>query len=533
VVGLCLGLSNLVAFITLARRAREPGPEQRGWRLLALSLLGVLVSNVVLLFTPSPLVRVSPAESIFFGLQQIIACLQAWALLSWPFRATARTMQRTLNLIGSLIFGGSLFLMVWTAALFQELDHGQWPIYVRMMGLALRLALVGGVTTYFLADDPRRIRGPAGWLLAAALGFVAFILILRPNLYDGHGVMQPSPLFGIVLSAPLGFTAAAWFRAPVEVPENGPRLRFPMVDGLLYLPFVAVGAILIASALRHPDHLLAPLLGFMAVSALLLVRQFLLLRIVRSANERLEERVLDRTRSLEDLQKIMLRTERLNSIGVLGAGLTHDLNNALMGLRATAEVARLRLEEGQPTSACELDRILVAADQSTTLTGRLMAFARQEEDALGPLDLAEEVANLEGLLRMMLTRDLALKVELDRHPVLVHGSRTQIEQILVNLVGNAKDASPQGGLIRIRLWVEPQAIPPSACLEVSDLGEGMAADLQARIFEPFFTTKAAGRGTGLGLASVKHLMEGAGGSIRVESEPGQGSRFILQFILIA
>jgi signal transduction histidine kinase len=528
-----LGIGNLATFIILVGRARESGPEQRGWRLLTLSFLGVMTSNVVLLFTPSPLIWLSPAELIYFGLQLFIAFMQAWALLSWPLRATARTMQRVMNLLGCLIFGGSLFLLVGTLALFQELNHGPSPVYIRMMGLALRVALVGGVTSYILADDPRRVRGPIGWFFAAAVGIVTIIVLVRPYLYDQNALLQPSPLFGIVLLGPLTFAAAAWFRSPVEVPPGEPRLRFPMVDGLLYLPFVAVGAMLIVSALHHQDHLLLPLLGFMGISGLLLARQFLLVRVVRSANERLEERVQDRTRSLEELQKIMLRTERLNSIGVLGAGLTHDLNNALMGIRGSTELARLRLEEGQATTACDLDRILVAADQSATLTGRLMAFARQEEDALGPLDLAGEVSNLEGILRMMLTRNISLKFELGEQPVLVQGSKTQVEQILVNLVGNAKDAMPEGGFIRLKLWTEPHTLPPTACLEVSDTGEGIAADILAKIFDPFFTTKTLGKGTGLGLASVKHLMEDAGGSIQVESEPDHGSRFILRFLLIA
>lgn len=250
-------------------------------------------SNVVLLFTSSLLTRVSPAEVLFFSLQLVIALFQAWAFLSWPFRSTARTTQRVMNLLGCLIFSGSLFLVLWTTALFQELDHGQWPIYVRMMGLALRVAVVGGVTTYILADDPRRMRGPMGWFFVAAVALVSIIAAVRPFLYDLNAQIQPSALFGLVLIAPLAFGTAAWLHAPVEVSVDERRLAFPLVDALLYLPFVAAGGALIASALRHPNHLLAPLVGYMAISALLLARQFPLLRVVRSPNERLEERVLE------------------------------------------------------------------------------------------------------------------------------------------------------------------------------------------------------------------------------------------------
>lgn len=532
VLSVVLGLSNVVAFILLIRRARQVGPEQRGWRILTLSFLGVMASNAALFMSSNTLDGPTPAERIFVGLQPLIAVLQAWALLSWPFRAPERRSQRLMSLLGCAIFGGSLFLVLWSTALYQELDHGQWPVFIRMMGLAVRVAIVGGAATYILADDPRRIRGPVGLIFVAAVAILALIVLVRPYMYDQNATMLGTPLLGIVLSAPLAFGLAAWLGIPVEVTADEPRLRYPVVEGLLYLPFVAVGGVLILSALHHRDDQLAPLVGFLAVSALLLARQFLLIREVRKANERLEERVLARTRSLEELQKVMLRTERLNSIGAMGAGLAHDLNNALAGIRATAELARMRVEEGRAPATSDLDRILVAADQSATLTARLMAFARQEEEVLGPLDLVAEVSNLEGVLRMMLSRSVALKLDLGADPVWVHGSRNQLEQVLVNLVGNARDALPQGGVISVKVRVEPKSEPPRACLEVGDTGIGMPPEILERIFQPFFTTKAPGKGTGLGLASVRHLVEEAGGSIQVASQPGQGTRFTLSFLLI-
>jgi len=530
-ISLGLGTVNLAAFPLLLRRALERGPEQKGWRLLTLSFLGVVASNAALLVSPAQLNTVSVAEGIFVGLQPFIALLQGAALLSWPFREPARTSHRIMSLLGCLIFGGSLFLVLWSTALYRELDHGQWPVYFRMMGLAVRVALVGGAATYILADDPRRIRGPVGWIFAAAVGVVAIILLVRPFLYDQHAVMQASPFFGLVLSGPLAFASAAWVRTPAEVPIDEPRLRYPMVEGLIYLPFMAVGILLMLSALHRQDHLLAPLSGFMAVSALLLIRQFLLLREVRRSNERLEERVLQRTRSLEELQHVVLRTERLNSIGVLGAGLTHDLNNALASIRATAEITRLKMETGEPADTTDLDRIIVAADQSATLTGRLMAFARQEDEIHQDLDLAAEVSSLEAILRMLLNRQTTLSLNLGYEAVPIRGSRTQIEQILVNLVGNARDAMPTGGAIRVDVAADRGSDPPMARLRVKDEGQGMSPETLSRLFQPFFTTKAPGKGTGLGLASVRLLVEEAQGTIQVESEPGRGTCFTLSFPL--
>jgi two-component system cell cycle sensor histidine kinase/response regulator CckA len=102
----------------------------------------------------------------------------------------------------------------------------------------------------------------------------------------------------------------------------------------------------------------------------------------------------------------------------------------------------------------------------------------------------------------------------------------------VNLVGNARDAMPEGGIISLKIRVESKAVPPVVSLEISDTGSGMTPDIQARIFQPFFTTKAHGKGTGLGLASVKHLVGHANGTIQVQSQPGLGSRFILRFPLL-
>ncbi len=525
VVGITLGLGNLIAFLLTLARSREPGPEQRGWRLMALSLFGVIIANAVLAMTPAALTRVSPAEALFFGLQLLLSVGQTAAMLSWPFRSPARTSHLLMNLLGSMLFGCSLFLVIWVVTLGQVLGDGEWPIFFRMLGLSIRISFVGGVAAYILAADPRRVRGPMGWIFAAAAGFTAILVLARPYIYDSQGVLQPTPLLGLVLAIPLAFIAAAWLRLPVEVAEDQPRLRFPWIEGLLYLPFIAVGGLVIHTALRHRDRFLTPLLGFMAVSLLLLLRQFLLLREVRRANERLEERVLARTQSLEELQGIMLRTERMNSVGALGAGLAHDLNNALGVITSSTELCKLDMEEGQMPAAIDLDRIMVAARQSSVLTSRLMAFARQEEEVLGPLDLAEEVANMEHVLRMMLPRQISLRMDLEHQACPIRGSRTRIEQILVNLVGNARDALPSGGTIHVRLRMEP----PSAHLDVIDDGEGMTQETQARLFQPFFTTKPPGKGTGLGLASVRMLVEESAGTIQVASERGRGTHFKLTF----
>ena len=531
-VGLSLLAANLIVLGLMVGRAREVSPEQRGWSLLTLSYGVILAANVTLAITPSSLTRVSPTEAAFFILNGLVACLQAWALLAWPLRTPDRRSHQLMSVLGSLLFAGSLFLVTWTLVLWPELERGHWPIFIRMLGLSMRLALVGGVSSYFLADDPRRLRGPLGLVFLGAVILGTLVLLLGSVIYDAQSVLHGSPLLGILLGTPIVFGLAAWLRLPVEVPEERARLSLPLVEGLLYLPFLAVGGLLIHAALVQRGQLTIPLMGFVAVSALLLVRQFLFLREVRRANERLEARVLERTRTLEEMQRIMLRSERLNAVGVLGAGLAHDLNNALMVVRSSTELAWTKAHEGKPSSSADLDRILVAADQSAALTSRLMAFARQEEETLGPLELAGEISTLEPILRMILATHTALRLDLCEGPVRVKGSRNHLEQILVNLVANARDAMPGAGTIQVRLRAERLGEAPEALLEVADDGQGMEVAVLERIFQPLYTTKAPGKGTGLGLSSVRHLVLNCSGTIEVVSMPGQGTCFSLRFPML-
>jgi len=192
----------------------------------------------------------------------------------------------------------------------------------------------------------------------------------------------------------------------------------------------------------------------------------------------------------------------------------------------------MKLEDGQTPEIRDLDHILVAADQSAALTRRLMSFGHMEEAPPTVICLREELSHLETILRMLLGRQISLRFELGEARVPVMGSRAQIEQILVNLVGNARDAMPRGGTILIRLSRSTAAGTPMARVEVEDSGEGMTPEVQEKIFSPFFTTKGPGRGTGLGLASVRQLMHDLGGTLAVASQPGIGTTFVLRLPLV-
>ncbi|WLT30769.1 sensor histidine kinase [Geothrix sp. PMB-07] len=526
--GLGLLLANGAALILLAFRSREPGPEQRGWRLLAASALVLVASNLALAFTGA-LAHLGPVEGIHLFLQLAAALLQAWALLSWPFRSSTQAFRRPLNLIGSLLCSLAILLLLWGALLYNPPDQGQEVVYLRMMALSARVAVVAGITVYFLAEDPRRVRGPLGWFMFGSLAWGATIVLAQPTAYGSNATLQPSALLGLTLMAPFTLILVAQSRQPVEVDGQAAPVGFEFVEWLIYLPFLAASLLLVLFTLGRNPHLLLFTTGFLGICALSLARHGFLLREARVAREELEDRVRARTHDLETLQATLRRTERMNAIATLGAGLAHDLNNALSVVLSSAELSRAKLVKGEPPNPSDMDRIIVAADQSAALTRRLMTFARTDQKPPGLIDLHHATADLESLLRMLLPRDVTLQLVF-RDPITpILGSRDRIEQMLVNLVSNARDAMPQGGHIEVQLDRESDSPQSRIFLRVTDDGPGMPPDLLESIFKPFFTTKPLGQGTGLGLASVRYTMEELGGSVEVDSKLGVGTTFTLWF----
>ncbi len=244
----------------------------------------------------------------------------------------------------------------------------------------------------------------------------------------------------------------------------------------------------------------------------------------------LEKRVVERTERLEKLQAVMLRTERLNTLAMLGAGLAHDLNNLLFTTSLSVETLRREAEAGHPARAELLGQITKATSEAGRLTKRLMTFARGDTDAAEPrfVELRAAGAAQEDLLRMILPRTIGfhLLLEVSSRRVLV--PPTLIEQALVNLVSNARDAMPNGGNVTVRVREDCGDDTSRLLVEVSDTGQGIAPEIQDTIFETFFTTKSK-NGTGIGLASVRAMMTAIGGNVWVESQPGEGATFTLSF----
>jgi two-component system cell cycle sensor histidine kinase/response regulator CckA len=235
------------------------------------------------------------------------------------------------------------------------------------------------------------------------------------------------------------------------------------------------------------------------------------------------------------LRDQLIHAQKMESIGRLAGGVAHDFNNILTTVIGFAEIARQDLPEGS-AAASSVAKISEAAQRGGSLTRQLLMFARRQKSVPILLDLDDLLARMEPLLRGLLGEDVSLKRRSAGDSVIVKADPGQIEQVIVNLVVNARDAMPSGGKLDLELRVESVGVGsllgrqglspgPWALLSVSDSGTGMTPEVKARIFEPFFTTKPVGRGSGLGLATCYGIIAQTGGRILVDSEPGKGSRF--------
>jgi len=230
------------------------------------------------------------------------------------------------------------------------------------------------------------------------------------------------------------------------------------------------------------------------------------------------------------LQRDLAQAQKLEAIGRLAGGVAHDFNNVLTAILGSAELLLLDAPRGASARE-EVEIIRDAAMRAQELIRQLLAFSARQVLQPAVIDLNDLVKNLGRMLRRLIGEDLAFATELAPDLGAVRADAGQVEQVLVNLAVNARDAMPDGGALTIRTMnVEmPQSSDLPAgryvAIEVADTGVGMDAATLARVFEPFFTTKERGKGTGLGLASVYGIVRQSGGHITVSSTPGAGTTF--------
>ena len=221
-------------------------------------------------------------------------------------------------------------------------------------------------------------------------------------------------------------------------------------------------------------------------------------------------------------------TRRLESIGRLAGGVAHDFNNLMTAVLGYSELLSNSLDAGDPRHA-DVAEIQRAAGRAGELTQQLLAFARRREVRPRLVDAAALLDGMNRLILSLVGPNVRVEFAVASTLPAVLADPTQFEQVVMNLAINARDAMPDGGLLRIELALDDTQDPPGLRLTTSDTGTGMAPDVMARIFDPFYTTKALGAGTGLGLATVHGIVHQAKGRIEVASEIGDGTTFNIYF----
>ncbi|HUP33601.1 MAG TPA: ATP-binding protein [Gaiellaceae bacterium] len=357
----------------------------------------------------------------------------------------------------------------------------------------------------------------AGWRDRARLELISFALLAMcigdagyaylGDDYATGGLLDPLWIVGFAGLGWAALTPAGWRERRGWIGERARALAPSAALILLALVGVGIG-VAGREPLDTPDR----------VALLLLV----LLLAARQAHTQLT--LLEQMKEQRRLQDRLQQSQKLEAVGRLAGGVAHDFNNLLTAIDGYSSLALNQLAADHPVRT-DIDEVRRAAQRAAELTRQLLAFSRRQVLAPRVVDLNAVVTDARRMLATLAGEHIELRLALDPRPALVRADPAQLEQVVTNLVVNARDAMPSGGTISIATASGSERV----LLTVSDTGAGMTEETRSHAFEPFFTTKELGKGTGLGLAVVHGIVAQSGGEISVSSRPGLGSSFELCF----
>jgi len=417
--------------------------------------------------------------------------------------------------------------------LFKDVVQSTYP--GRMTHITAFNFCIAGLSVLLLALSERRASIAQG--LAATTGLSSIFAIIG-YLYGVPALYGSIEYTSMALHTGLGFLIGS-LSVLFSRPDLGLMsvLTNPYPGGWLarkLLPVAALapaglGAVCIHSGLFSSDVRLN--IASLVVSQMVLFMA--LVWILAFVLNRAEGEKATAQEALARSEKLLQQSQKMEAIGLLAGGVAHDFNNLLAVINGYSD---LLLERGDlpESDRRSLEQIKQAGGSAASLTRQLLMLSRQQVVEPVVLNINQTVGNLDKMLRRLIKENIQFSFVLDPQLDRVKADPGQVEQIVLNLVVNARDAMPNGGTLRIQTKnVEKSnsqagpGVSPSrfVLLEVTDTGTGMDQPTQAHIFEPFFTTKAVGKGTGLGLATVYGIVKQSGGHIEVQSAPGRGSSF--------
>ena len=400
---------------------------------------------------------------------------------------TARKVRLLTSVLRTMVVMGALGLV---AAIFDARNDTR-------VTLGFYTCVFGGI--FWLSRAVRRGRVEA---VAWSVSLFFWVIVAFVTLFFGGLKGENAAPFGVSIML-------------VGSLVGGPAAVAVAIASSLWCALVA--ALELRHALPAPLGRYSPINSWAAVTVTLVMMSVLLRKSLDSMREMHERAQASAAQRDEALQR-SIQAQKMELVGNLASGVAHDFNNLLSVIATVSESLRAEVMPARPAGAELLDDLDAATSRAVLMTRQLLSFGRNQSGDVTPVDLTETVRAFGPMLARLIGSNIAVEMQTDPGAV-VMATRVGVEQVLLNLAVNARDAMPAGG----KLGIQVRADETSVRLLVSDSGVGMDAATKERIFAPFFSTKATG--TGLGLATVSETVARFGGTISVESEPGKGSTF--------
>jgi signal transduction histidine kinase len=414
----------------------------------------------------------------------------------------------------------------------QHLDEARRLKNARLLGFGLAICVLPTVFSNELVDDaPLLLRlVPVATTLVLALGgLLAHFGQLRwavvGIVLGGAGAM----LAGVAThpqlwASPYGLGLLVLAASTIASPR---AVLVTMLVALVVLGLMGVIA-------RDVPPTGAPVAFTLVTAAAMLVMAALITILqVRTAQRTMrdmlegERRTFEAERRADALHLQLTEAQRMESLGQLAGGVAHDFNNYLHIIGASSELAQDSVPPGHPAREA-LEPARTAVSQAANLTEQLLTFSRRQALPSGTCNVNEALASLSSLMKLLVGSSVQVEIDIAPGEHNVRLGPGQLEQVLMNLVVNARDAMARKGRLKIMVRGVPEARTNFVEMSVSDTGPGIAEEVRERIFDPFFTTKPEGQGTGLGLPTCKRLVHEAGGTLEFDSVLGEGTTFHIQ-----